>query len=142
ELAGALAELKRHVLPKDYPDLDIRRMQIHLLEAGPKVLATMSDKSSRKAAKFLRKLGVNLWLNTQVKDYDGTTITTNSENFGAKTLIWAAGVKGIEIQGLENFPIEKSRYIVDGHNLLDGSKNIFAIGDISMQKPESSPNGL
>ena len=142
ELAGALAELKSHVLPKDYPDLDIRRMQIHLIEAGPKVLAAMSDKSSRKATQFLRKMGVNLWLDTYVKDYDGTVITTNNDTFHTKTLIWAAGVKGIGINGLDDQPSERGRYLVDEVNRIQGLTDVFAIGDISMHKTDETPDGL
>ena len=77
ELAGALAELKTHVLPSDYPDLDIRRMQIHIIEADKRVLANMSKESSIKAEKYLKKKGINVWLNTLVKDYDGKIVTTD-----------------------------------------------------------------
>ena len=81
ELAGALAELKKDILPKDYPDLDIRRMQIHIIESSNRVLASMSKRASKKAEKFLKNLDVNIWLNTRVKDYDGTVVTTDKREF-------------------------------------------------------------
>ena len=95
ELAGALAEMKKGILPKDYPDLDIRQMQINLIQSSECILKGMSAKASEKAEDFLIKLGVNVWKNLRVLDYDGKTVTTNGEDhFRAETVIWAAGVKG------------------------------------------------
>jgi len=100
ELAGALAELKRYILPKDYPDLDIRRMQIHVVQGADRLLPGMSEKASADSERFLRKMGVNIWLDIRAQDYDGTTVYTNKETFQAKTLIWTAGVKGAPTAGL------------------------------------------
>ena len=141
ELAGSLAELKSHVLPADYPDLDIRRMQIHIVEAGDSVLGTMSKESSEKAQKYLRDRGINIWLNTMVKDYDGEVITTNKEQFHAKTLIWAAGIKGTYPNGLK---IEKSRgnrIITDAYNKIINLENVYAIGDVALIQTEKYPKG-
>ena len=142
ELAGALAELKKHILPKDYPDLDIRRMQIHLIEASPALLSAMSNKASKKAAKFLRKMGVNVWLSTQVKDYDGSSVITDKETFATKTLIWAAGVKGIGIPGLEKADVRGGRYTVDSINRIKNYDSVFAIGDVALMETPNSPKGL
>ena len=100
ELAGALAELKDKILPKDYPDLDIKLMNIYLVEASGKVLSGMSDNASRKALKFLEGFGINVLLNTFVKDYDGLKVITNKSIFQSKTLIWSAGVKGAPIKNV------------------------------------------
>ena len=105
ELAGALAELKKHILPHDYPDLDIRKMQIHIIESAPRLLAAMSQKASNRSANFLKKMGVNIWLNTQVEDYDGYKIKTSKKTFYANTLIWAAGVCGTPVGGLNTATI-------------------------------------
>ena len=131
ELAGALGELKQHILPKDYPDLDIRRMQIHLVEAADRVLSAMSKNSSEKAERFLEKLGVNIWLNTQVKDYDGKTIVTNRKDFDSETLIWAAGVKGAPVEGLKAETARGNRVVTDSCNRVKGYDRIFAIGDVA-----------
>ncbi len=142
ELAGALAELKTHVLPNDYPDLDFRRMSIHLIEMADKVLPPMQDFSSNNAMKYLEKLGVQVWLNTAVKDYDGDTVSTNKKDIPASTLIWAAGVKGNIIEGLEEGPdFERGRYKVNEVNRVGNRTNIYAIGDVAGMQTESTPKG-
>lgn len=141
ELAGALAELKKYVLPKDYPDLDIRLMQIHVIEAADRVLANMSEKASTKSIKFLKDLGINVWLNTMVKDYDGSIVSTSVNNIIAKTLIWSAGVKGTSIPGLETKQTKSSRIVVDDKNKVLNHDAIFAIGDIASIESEQNGNG-
>ncbi len=142
ELAGSLAELKTHVLPNDYPDLDFRRMSIHLVEAAPKVLPPMSEEASENAAKYLDKLGVHLWLDTMVEDYDGETVKTNKKNLGASTLIWAAGVKGTIVEGTnKEGAVDKSRYVVNTFNQVKGYENIYALGDVAAMISEENPKG-
>ncbi len=141
ELAGSLAELKTHVLPNDYPDLDFRRMSIHLVEAESELLPPMSDKASKKAETYLDKLGVHVWLNTMVKAYDGDTVTTNKKNLPASTLIWAAGVKGTLIHGIPDDSVEKGRYLVNEFNQLKGVENIFALGDVAAMVTDETPKG-
>lgn len=140
ELAGALAELKNFVLPKDYPDLDIRRMNVHLIESAPSVLAAMSEEASSEALKALEKLGVQIWPNTLVTGYDGYHITTNSnQDMDAHTLIWAAGVKGALVKGIDS--VERGRLKVDEHNKIIAYDNIYAIGDVALMQTEKTPNG-
>ena len=143
ETSGALAELKRHVLPNDYPELDLRQMEIHLIEAGDQLLAGMSEKSSQDALEALEKLGVHVWLNTLVTDYDGTHLQTNQEvDFEASTVIWAAGVKGNVINGLGEEIVQKgNRLEVDEYNRIKGFENIFAVGDLALMRTEEYPNG-
>lgn len=142
ELAGALAELKSHVLPHDYPDLDFRRMSIHLIEMADKVLPPMSDFSSKNALDYLESLGVQVWLNTAVKSYDGSVVSTNKKDLPASTLIWAAGVKGNIIAGLEEGKdFERGRYIVNEHNIIGQHTNIYAIGDVAGMQTENTPKG-
>lgn len=141
ELAGALAELKAHVLPNDYPDLDIRRMQIHIVEADQRVLANMSKESSIKAEKYLKKKGVNIWLNTFVKDYDGNMVTTNDKPFQAKTLIWAAGIKGDFPKGINVNIAKGNRIVVNEFNEIQDLKDVFAIGDVAFIETQKYPNG-
>lgn len=142
ELAGALAELKKHVLPKDYPDLDIRRMQIHIVEAHDRLLSSMSEKASEKAQKFLKYMGVNVWKQMRVLDYDGNMVSTASRNFNARTLIWAAGVKGASLPGLNNAEIVNGKLVVDDKNSVIGYDNIFAVGDVAHMISEAHPDGL
>ncbi|MCB0754177.1 MAG: NAD(P)/FAD-dependent oxidoreductase [Flavobacteriales bacterium] len=141
ELAGALAELKKQVLPTDYPDLDIRRMQIHIIEAADRLLAAMSETSSDKTEKFLKKMGVNVWLSTQVKDYDGNTVVTNNQTFKSKTLVWAAGVKGCPVEGLDATIARGNRIVTDGFNRVKGKADVYCIGDVSVIQTEENPNG-
>ena len=144
ELAGALAEMKKAILQKDYPDLDIDKMQINLIQSGDRVLNTMSEKSSKAAEKFLLDLGVKIWKNVRVTNYDGRTITTNTDlTFDSATVIWTAGVQGEKIAGLDSKSlVEKvERIMVNQYNQVVGYKNIFAIGDICSMETEKYPQG-
>ena len=144
ELAGALAEMKKGILPKDYPDLDIRQMQINLIQGSDRLLDAMSKKASKRAEDFLTRLGVDIWKNLYVNDYDGKTVRTNNDKiFEAATVIWAAGVTGELINGLDaEALIERAdRIKVDEHNLVVGSNNIYAIGDVASMSSEEYPHG-
>lgn len=141
ELAGALAELKNNILPKDYPDLDITLMQIHIIEATDRVLSNMSKKASSKSLEFLEDLGIKVWLNTVVRDYDGKTVTTNINDFNTKTLIWSAGVKGAPIENLKARLTRDNRIIVDDQNKVIGYSKIFAIGDVACMESEQNGKG-
>ncbi|MGB3946533.1 MAG: NAD(P)/FAD-dependent oxidoreductase [Bacteroidia bacterium] len=143
EVAGTLAEMKRFVLPKDYPELDFELMQIHLLEGSPKVLNNMSEAASIKATEYLKKLGVQVSVNTRVKNYDGENIfLADGTIIRANTLVWAAGVTGNNIAGLDANAIERANRIkVDRYNKVEGYSNIFAIGDIAFMKEPNFPNG-
>ncbi|SHI55099.1 NAD(P)/FAD-dependent oxidoreductase [Algibacter luteus] len=145
ELAGALAEIKKGILPKDYPDLDTRLAQIHIVQSSDCILKGMSDNASAKAEDFLEKLGVNIWKNVRVTNYDGKTVTTNTDlTFETATLVWAAGVKGATIKGLdaEDFVTRGNRLLVNHFNQVKGYNNIFAIGDIACLVSEEFPNGF
>ncbi|MEQ8220185.1 MAG: NAD(P)/FAD-dependent oxidoreductase [Arenibacter sp.] len=144
ELAGALAEIKKGILPKDYPDLDTRRVQIHLIQSGDRILKEMSEKASQKAEDFLEGLGVQIWKNTRVTGYDGKTVTTDTDvHFETATLVWAAGVKGVEIKGLnaKDLLVGGSRLPVDEFNKVKGYNNIFAVGDVACVQTEATPKG-
>lgn len=143
EISGTLAEMKKIVLPKDYPELDFKMMQVHLLEGSPKVLNGMSEAASRKAKEYLVQLGVDVRLNARVKDYDGTTVfLEDGTSIHTDTLVWAAGVTGNRIEGLDPAAIAKANRIkVDRFNRVEGYKNIFAIGDIAWMTEENYPNG-
>ncbi len=131
ETSGALAELKKHVLQKDYPELDLRLMRIYLLEAVPRLLNGMSDVAGRKAVDFLQAMGVNVLLGAQVEHYDGNTVQMQDGSaIASSTLIWAAGVAGADIPGLED-AVGRGRLKVDEYNRVAGFQNIFAIGDVA-----------
>lgn len=141
ELAGALAEMKKAILPKDYPDLDLSNMQINLIQSGDRILNTMTEKSSVDAEKFLKNLGVTIWKNIRVTGYDGKIITTNTDKiFDASTVIWAAGVKGSIIDGLTYNP-KANRYTVNLFNQIEGFSNVFALGDVALMVSEKYPQG-
>ncbi|GEP96310.1 NAD(P)/FAD-dependent oxidoreductase [Chitinophaga cymbidii] len=144
ELAGAFAELRKYILPKDYPELPLHLMNIYLIEAGPKVLASMSEKSSQKTLEGLEFLGVKVLTGVAVKDYDGHTLTlSNGDTIVTQSLLWSAGVKGFPIKGIpEDITLPNGRVIVDGVNRMQGSSNIFVIGDIAQQvTDERFPKG-
>lgn len=144
ELAGALAEMKKGILPKDYPDLDIRQMKINIIQGSHALLDGMSEEASNKAESFLRNLGVDVWKNLIVSNYDGETITTNKEQkFIAQTVIWAAGVKGETVKGLNDECIiaRANRIKVDSFNRVQGYTNIYAIGDVAAMATKKYKNG-
>ncbi len=144
ELAGAIAELRNHIVPKDYPDLDPNEMNIHLLEGMGRVLPPMSEHASEKAQEMLEELGVKVHLNTMVENYDGHLVKTNTElALKTETFIWSAGVTGAPVEGLNaSAMVEKAnRYEVNAFNQINGYENIFAIGDIALMATEDFPRG-
>ncbi|MDO8999098.1 MAG: NAD(P)/FAD-dependent oxidoreductase [Bacteroidota bacterium] len=143
EVSGALAEMKIHVLPKDYPELDFNKMNIYLVEAGSKTLASMSTEASAKSESYLNKLGVNVLTSTQVTSYDGNEVVfSNGDKIKTKNLIWAAGVKGNLIKGLpENVIAKGNRIKVNRFNEVEGIKDVFALGDIAFMVTDKYPNG-
>ena len=144
ELAGALAEMKRYVLPKDFPDLDLSKMSINLYEAESKLLSAMSEQASAKSLEYLQNLGVQVHLKTLVKGYDGSTIIlADGTSFLTKTVIWTAGVKGAPIEGLANENMLRgNRISVDEFNRVLNTTNVFAIGDVAAHIDSKNPKGL
>lgn len=143
EISGALAEMKKYILPKDYPEINFDLMQIYLFEGADKLLGTMSEDSSSKSLEFLQKLGVKVQLNTLVKDYsDDKVVLANGEEIISKTLIWASGVIANTIDGIKPELLGRGRRIkVNSYNQIEGYDNIFAIGDICLQTEDAYPNG-
>jgi NADH dehydrogenase len=143
ELTGALAEMKRFILPKDYPELDFNKMNIYLLEASDAVLKGMSPASSQKAYEYLLKLGVKIWLNSRVSSYDGEYVElVDGKKLRTKTLVWAAGVKGNKLDGLNpDIWTNSGRLKVNSYNKVEGYDNIYALGDIACMTEEKFPNG-
>jgi NADH:ubiquinone reductase (H+-translocating) len=143
EVSGTLAEMRRHVLPKDYPELDFELMQINIIESGGELLGPMSENAQRKSKDYLEQLGVNVRLNCRVTDFDGkyvylndgTTIRTNN-------LVWAAGVKANGVEGINPAVLARGgRMKVNRFNQVEGYENIFAVGDVAFMIEEKYPNG-
>lgn len=144
ELAGALSELKNHVFPKDYPELELSHMDIHLVEANTKVLNGMSEKASKKALEYLQEMGVKVHLNCVVKSYDGHEVIFNTgEKLITRSLIWAAGVKGRPIAGIPAESLGRAARIkVDEFNRMKGYENIFVVGDAAIMEGDPAfPQG-
>ncbi len=144
ELSGALTELKKNVFPKDYKELDMRQMDIHLIEASPRLLNGMSDKAGEKALEFLTEMGVKVHLNAAVKSYDGyEVVLSTGEKLISRSLIWAAGVKGNPVEGLKpELTTRGNRLTVDEYSRVKGYENIFAIGDVALMEGDiKSPKG-
>lgn len=143
ELAGALAEMRKYVLPKDYPELDFTNMKIYLLEANSRLLKTMKERSSKRALKYLENLGVNVRLDASVKTFDGGTVSLNDGTvFKTRTLLWAAGIKANEIEGLDPAVYGPGRrLIVNEYLQLEQNTEIFVMGDMALLRSEDYPNG-
>src|SRR5690606_37790663 len=144
ELSGAIAEIQLHMLKKDYPELSQNDMKVYLVEGTGKILAALSEKSSQDADRYLRDLGVNVLLNTQVTGYDGDTITfSNGESIPTKTVIWGAGVMGQFPAGIHPEIIQRGNRIqTDGQWRVTGMENVYAIGDVAAMITPETPRGL
>lgn len=144
ELAGALAEMKKHILPKDYPELDNSLMKIRLYEGSPRLLNGMSEKSGTDAVAFLEKLGVEVHTNSIIEDYDGVELKLKGQDdkIVCNNFIWAAGVQGKQIPGINNDQYGKgSRLRVNRDNKLIHTENIYAVGDACIMSTDLYPNG-
>lgn len=134
EMAGALAEIRRTVLKHEYRELDSRRMQIWLVDGNARVLPSFSEKSSQAAQRYLEQMGVNVRLNARVADYDGQRVSfADGTVLESHTVLWAAGVKGVLLPGLEAGEVPRaSRYDVDRYNRVKGFNNVYALGDVAL----------
>jgi NADH dehydrogenase len=143
ELAGALAELRNHILERDYPDLGKEHMKVYLVDFLPKVLGPFSDEGSAAAKKFLTHMGVEVLLNVKVESYNGKEIKfEDGRSIKTKNVIWSAGVMGVVPEGINKDLIERgNRISVDTINRIKGSENVFAIGDAAAMITDQTPNG-
>ncbi|WP_319229163.1 NAD(P)/FAD-dependent oxidoreductase [Draconibacterium orientale] len=143
EVCGGLAEMKKFVLPKDYPELDFNLMNITLVEANAHLLAGMTEEAGKKALDYLANLGVEVKLKHKVEKYNGNTVELEDQkNLETRSLIWAAGVKGQMPEGIRKENVVRGNRIkVDAYNRIDGCENIFAIGDIAYMRTEAYPQG-
>ncbi|MBP6386849.1 MAG: NAD(P)/FAD-dependent oxidoreductase [Pseudarcicella sp.] len=143
EVSGTLAEMKKHILPKDYPELDFENMTVTLIQAGDVLLEPMSTNAQEMSLKYLQKLGVEVKLDCRVMDFDGKIVTlANGEKIRTNNLVWAAGVKANFINGLNNDSYHKTgRLAVNRYNQLEKYSNIFAIGDVAIMTEDAFPMG-
>ncbi len=142
ELAGALAEMKRYIFSKDYPELDLSRMHLHLFEAADRLLAGMSDAASNYASRLLSEMGVIVHLNCGVNSYDGAVVSYGDEKtIVSGNVIWTAGVKGKTLPGLEKAVVQGQRYRVDSSLQLSEYPSVYAIGDVAAMVSDDLPKG-
>ncbi len=143
ELAGAFAEIKQHVLPKDYPGIDFSNFTIYLIEGSKNTLSNMSEKSQKASFNYLNKMGVKIITEVFVKDYDGTiAVLSNGHTIQSATMIWAAGVIGNKIDGLpDEYWTPNNRIHVNRYNQIESMPSIFAVGDIAFMQTPLYPKG-
>lgn len=143
ELSGAIADMRRYQLPKDYPELDFKKMKIYLLEGSDKTLGNMSDKSAEQSRKYLEQMGVTVMTNNVLQDFDGEdAVLKSGEIIPASVVIWAAGIKGNVPAGIDKELIARGNRIkVDRHCLVNGFSNIYAIGDVAYMEEPAWPHG-
>lgn len=136
ELSGALAEMKRNILPKDYPEKDFSNLNVFLIEGSPHTLNVMSDLAKTASRQYLEDLGVKVITEMYVTDYDGEVVTLKSgEQIKTKNLIWAAGVTGNILNGLPPEVITRgNRIVVNRYNQVEGLDGVYAVGDIAFMK--------
>ncbi len=143
ELAGALAELRNHILMKDYPELNKEHMNVYLVDFMPRTLGGMSENASAGAQKFLTDMGVQILLNAKVESYDGAEIKfADGKAIKTKNVIWSAGVMGVIPDGVSKDVIVKGNKIrIDSACRVDGTPNVFAIGDVAAMITDETPKG-
>ncbi|NJB84415.1 NADH dehydrogenase [Lewinella marina] len=142
EVAGALSELRRHVLTHDYPDTPMDQLRFVLVEGEEELLSTFSDRSSREAYRNLEEMDVELRFQTLMTDYDGRTATfRDGSTLECSTVIWGAGVTGEIIEGLSGESLERARYRIDNHLRVAGYENVYALGDVALLTNDEWPRG-
>jgi NADH:ubiquinone reductase (H+-translocating) len=143
EISGTIAEMRKIILPKDYPELDFDNMKIYLFQSSNGVLPGMSDQAADKGKDYLEALGVQLRLGERVTDFDGKYVTTNKgDTIRANNVVWAAGVKSNTIEGIKDTSYSKNgRLLVNDINKVDGYNDIFALGDLAQMNSEELPFG-
>lgn len=142
ELAGAFAEIKKNILPKDYPSIDVSKLNVILIEGSKQTLSSMSNNAQHASRNYLIQMGVTLYTEVFVKNYDGALVTlSNGMIIKSKNVIWAAGVTGNLISGLKEGVIATgNRLKVDRTNAVLGLSNVFAIGDMAYMQTPKYPN--
>lgn len=144
EIAGALSEMKRYVIPYDYPDMDSSLMHIYLIEAGDRLLAGMSQDSSKKAYDFLKSMGVDIQFGKMVTDYrDHKVIMKDGSEIPTRTFLWVSGIRANAMPGIDESHLGRGfRFKVDQYNRIPGLEGVFAIGDQCLQTTDKAyPNG-
>ncbi len=143
EVSGAIADMRKYVLWKDYPEINREKIHIYLVEGKDRLLLALSERSAKKAKEFLERLGVNVILNTRVRNYDGKNIeTSDGKKIRTNLVIWTAGITGARIGGLrDNSYGKNSRLLVDHFNQVKGYSNIFALGDVALMAEPRFPDG-
>ncbi len=143
ELAGALADMRSHILPKDYPELNCKEIDIYLIQSAPILLKGMSEESSKESERFLEDMGVIVKTNTRVTDYDGEFVyMNNGDKIRSKKVIWAAGIKANGIDGLpQDCYTYGNRIKVDSYNKIENLSDVYAIGDVCYMETEQAPQG-
>jgi NADH dehydrogenase len=144
EVSGTLAEMKKIILPKDYPELDFKLMKIYLFESSPEVLEVMSDEASAKGKEYLEKLGVIVKTGIRIVDFDGEyAYSSTDEKIRTNNVVWAAGVKANAITGFSSEIFGRGgRIKVNEFNQVEGFKNIFALGDLALMTADADfPDG-
>lgn len=144
EIAGALAEMRRYVIPYDYPDMDSSLMHIYLIEAGDRLLAGLSQESSQKAYEFLKSMGVDIQFGKMVTDYrDHKVIMKDGTEIPTRTFLWVSGIRANAMPGIDESHLGRGfRFKVDEFNRIPGVEDVFAIGDQCLQTSDAAyPNG-
>jgi NADH dehydrogenase len=131
ELAGALAELSRFVLARDFRNVDPTAARILLIEGGPRILASFAEKLSQRAVRDLARLGVEVRTDQHVSSIDESGVHIGDQHIPSATVLWAAGVKAGSLTAALPVPKDKGgRILVEPDLTLPGHKEVFAIGDM------------
>ena len=144
EIAGALAEMRRYVIPYDYPDMDSSLMHIYLIEAGDRLLAGLSQESSQKAYEFLNSMGVDIQFGKMVTDYrDHKVVMKDGTEIPTRTFLWVSGIRANAMPGIDESHLGRGfRFKVDEFNRIPGVEDVFVIGDQCLQTSDAAyPNG-
>ena len=144
EIAGALGEMKKYVVPREYPEIDPKEVSLRLVEGSGSLLSAMGEKSGRKAMQYLRELECEVCLNTTVRQYgeDKMLLFGDGREEYCETVVWTAGVRGVPLPGFDpSVPGRNGRILVDRRMCVEGMTDVYAIGDIAEMRCEEYPKG-
>lgn len=132
ELAGAIGEMSRYTLARDFRSIDPRQTRVMLVEAGPRILTGFDDKLAARAMRDLESLGVQVWTGARVTDVTAEGVVVGNEKIAAATVLWAAGVRAADIGRTLGAPLDQAGRVITGPDLtIEGHPEVFVLGDMS-----------
>jgi NADH:ubiquinone reductase (H+-translocating) len=135
ELAGAIGEMSRYTLARDFRSIDPRQTRVILVEAGPRILPSFDEKLAARAMRDLESLGVQVWTHSRVTNVEPDGVTVGKEHIDSSTVLWAAGVRASDVGRTLGVPLDPVGRVKVGADLtVPGHREIFVLGDMARRE--------